>query len=166
VPQGSFTDRLGALVEPVLAGAGFELYDLERAGQVLRVAVDRPGGIDLDAVGEASRLVSSVLDAHDDALGPLAAGRYVLEVTSPGVERRLRTPDHFRRFVGTTVAVKTAPGAPGPRRLEGVLEAADDDGIVVDGRHLSHAEVARARTTFDWSSPSPGGRPRQAQVGP
>jgi ribosome maturation factor RimP len=77
-----------------------------------------------------------------------------LEVSSPGVERPLRTPEHFRRFVGKEVAVKAKPGTEGERRLAGVLEAADEEGVVVAGRRLAYAEIERARTVFVWPQPA------------
>ena len=142
--------RVAELVAPVLEADGLELFDVELRGGTLRVSVDRPGGIDMDALSTASERVSAVLDVHD----PVPGERYTLEVSSPGVERPLRTPDHFRRFVGTTVAVRTQPGVEGDRRVEGVLEAADDQGVTVAGRTLTYEQIERARTVFTWG-PTP-----------
>ena len=173
-------ERVRSLVEPVLSAKGYEVVDVERQGTVLRVTVDllvgpgdqvdllvgpgdqvdlldgpdgpvdRPGGgIDLDAVTEATRLVSEVLDDHD-----LMGDKTTLEVSSPGVERPLRTPEHFRRFVGTEVAVKAKPGTEGDRRISGVLEAADEEGVVVAGRRLAYVDIERARTVFVWPARS------------
>ena len=141
----SVNDRVRGVIEPDLTAEGFEVVDVEHAGATLRVTVDRPGGIDLDAVSQASRLVSELLDRHD-----VVPGRYTLEVSSPGIERSLRTPDHFRRFAGTPVTVKTRPGVEGERRVEGLLESADDDGIVVAGRAIAYGDIERARTRFVW----------------
>jgi ribosome maturation factor RimP len=153
------SERVRAVVEAPLAASGLELVDVEHQASVLRITVDRPGGVDLDTISAASTLVSAELDRND-----VVPGRYVLEVSSPGVERTLRTPDHFRRFVGTTVAVRTRPGAEGDRRVEGVLEAADDDGIVVAGRRIAYADVDRARTVFEWggAKAKPGHKARRA----
>lgn len=145
-------NQVRALVEPLLAADGLELVDVQFAGGSLQVFVDRPGGIDLDAISEVTVRVSRLLDEHDPV-----PGRYTLEVSSPGLERPLRRPEHFRRFVGATVAVKTCPEVPGERREQGRLEAADDEGIVVAGRRLSYAEIDRARTVFEWGpAPKPG----------
>lgn len=147
----SVTDRVRAVIEPSLATQGLEVVDVQHHAGVLRITVDRPGGVDLDALSVASRLVSDELDRHD-----MVPGRYLLEVSSPGVERSLRTPAHFARFVGTTVAVRTRPGTDGDRRVEGVLEAADDDGVTVAGRRLAYTDIERARTVFVWGlSPKP-----------
>ncbi len=138
-------ERVRAVVEQPLGEHGFELVDVERQGSTLRVTVDRPAGVDLEAVTEATRLVNELLDATD-----LVGERTTLEVSSPGIERPLRTPEHFVRFVGTEVAVKLRPGVEGERRLAGVLEDADDDGVVVAGRRVAHADIEKARTVFVW----------------
>ena len=170
-------ERVRSVVEPALSASGFEVVDIERHGGVLRVTVDRlvgpdntvdrlvdpegtvdrlvdgngtvdrEGGIDMDGVTEAARLVNDLVDRHD-LLGSQAS----VEVSSPGVERPLRTPEHFRRFVGTEVAVKARPGVEGDRRLAGTLETADDEGVVVAGRRLAYADIERARTVFVWPS--------------
>ncbi len=139
-------ERVREVVEPSLTAAGFELIDVERQGAVLRVTVDLlMGGIDLEGVTAATRIVSDLLDGTD-----LIGDRTTLEVSSPGVERSLRTPEHFRRFVGTEVAVKTRPGTEGERRVDGVLDTADDEGVVVAGRRLSYGDIERAHTVFVW----------------
>ena len=143
-------ERVRSVVEPHLSAQGFEVVDIERQGRVLRVTVDLlvgSGGIDMDGVTEATRLVNEVLDRED-----LMGAQSSLEVSSPGVERPLRTPEHFKRFVGTEVAVKVRPGTEGDRRLAGILETADDEGVVVAGRHLAYADIERARTVFVWPS--------------
>ncbi len=132
------SDRVRSVIEPDLTAQGLEVVDVEHTGATLRVTVDRPGGIDLDTVSDASRRVSDILDRHD-----VVPGRYTLEVSSPGIERSLRTPEHFARFVGSPVTVKARPGAAGERRVDGVLESADDGGIVVVGQqvHNQHGDV-------------------------
>jgi ribosome maturation factor RimP len=148
----SVPDRVRDLVLPILADRRLDLYDVEHAGGVLRVVVDREGGLDLDALSDATRAVSRALDEAE----PLP-GRYTLEVTSPGLERTLRTPAHFEGAVGEKVKIKTAPGVESERRIEGVLAAADGDGISVrtgegeaEVRRLTYDEVVRARTVFEW----------------
>ena len=150
-------ERVRAVVEPPRSENGFEVVDVERQGPLLRVTVDRPGGIDLEAVTEATRLVNELLDRHD----PIG-DKTTLEVSSPGIERPLRTPEHFRRFVGTEVAVKARPGIEGERRLAGVLETADDEGVVVAGRQLAYDDIEKARTVFVWPPP---GRPAGKKTG-
>ncbi len=151
-------DRVRRVIEPDLTAAGLEVVDVEHSGATLRITVDRPGGIDLDTVSQASRRVSDLLDRDD-----VVPGRYTLEVSSPGIERSLRTPEHYRRFVGTPVTVRTRPGVEGERRVDGVLESADDDGVVVAGRRLPYADIERARTRFEWpASPRKEIKPQRA----
>jgi len=140
-------ERVRGLIEPLLGERGLEVVDVEHSGATLRITVDRVegGSIDLETVARASEVVSAVLDRAD----PIP-GRYTLEVSSPGVERLLRTPAHFRRHIGSTVAVKTRPGTQGDRRLEGTLAAADDVGVTIGSRTLPYADIERAHTVFSW----------------
>ncbi len=102
--------RLRELLEPAVTGAGYDLESVTvtSAGRrsVVRVVVDRDGGVDLDAVAEVSRAVSAVLDAA----GELGESPYVLEVTSPGVDRPLTEPRHWRRNKGRLVQVGELTG--------------------------------------------------------
>ena len=149
------SDRVAAIVGPLADERGLDLYDVEQHQGSLRVLVDREGGIDVDALAELSRAVSRALDEADPV-----AGKYTLEVSSPGLERPLRRPDHFAGAVGEKVTVKTVPGTEGERRVTGTLLAADDRGITIgpesgrDGedRHLTYDEVMGARTLFDWGT--------------
>jgi ribosome maturation factor RimP len=115
--------RLRELVGPVVEGVGYDLEDLDvsQAGRrsVVRVVVDRDGGVDLDAVAEVSREVSRALD-EADALGERA---YVLEVTSPGVDRPLTEPRHWRRNIGRKVTAGD---------VEGRIREVSDDRVVIE----------------------------------
>jgi ribosome maturation factor RimP len=148
----STTDRVREIVAPLVAAADLELYDLDLAGGVLEVLVDRPGGADIDVISRLARTISRALDEHD----PIDGG-YSLEVGSPGLERPLRTPQHFARAVGESVKVKTRPGTEGDRRVAGTIAAADDVSItVLDAEGVEHRvaidDIERARTVFEWGS--------------
>ncbi len=153
---------LHGLLAPAVAPLGLELVDVERRTTLLRLVVDRPGGIDLDAIAEATKVLSAVLDEHD----PFPGHRYSLEVSSPGIERPLRTPQHFAGALGQTVSVRTVAGGEGERRFTGRLTAVDDEGFVLEGGDLpdgrkgfTYDEVQRARTVFDFgTAPSPSRR--------
>lgn len=149
------SERVRDLVGPSVEEAGLELFDVELAGTVLRVVIDREGGVDLDALSEATQRVSALLDAHEDAGDQIVPGRYLLEVSSPGIERPLRTPAHFQRAAGSSVALKLRPEVEGERRVEGVLEAAGDDAVIVGGRTIPYADIERAHTRFVWPQPTP-----------
>jgi ribosome maturation factor RimP len=151
----SVTEAVRRVVEPLLAEQGLECFDIEYTGGRLVVMADRPGGVDLDALTHATHLISAALDRADPV-----PGRYVLEVSSPGLERRLRTPEHFARFVGSTVAVRLVSTADPPRRVTGRLDAATDGGISVDGRSVPFTDIERAHTVFEWGpAPKPGKTP-------
>ena len=87
----SVPERVRGVIEPVVAAEDLELFDLEQAGPVLRVTVERAGGLDMGVIASVTRAISRALDEHD----PIA-GRYTLEVSSPGLERPLRTPAPLR----------------------------------------------------------------------
>ena len=147
--------RLSELLAPVVAGSGADLEDVSvsKAGKrsVVRVVVDRDGGVSLDDVADVSRVISDALDALDEqdpaALGP----SYVLEVTSPGVDRPLTEPRHWRRNVGRVVKAALRDGT----TATGRIVAADDDAVTldVDGteRVLAHADVARGAVQVEFS---------------
>lgn len=157
----SVVDRVRVLVEPLLAEEGLELFDVEYGGGRLVVLADREGGVDLEALTRATHRISAALDEKD----PIPGGRYLLEVSSPGLERRLRTPAHFRRFVGSLVSVKTLPTVEGDRRVRGTLTDADRTGITVDGRRLAYTDIERAQTVFEWGpAPKPGKAPKPAKT--
>ena len=153
----------------VVAPLGLELVDVELRNAVARVVVDRRDGLDLDSLAHATSVISEFLEDHD----PFPDRHYTLEVTSPGVERPLRTPRHFTRAVGEVVSVRTLPGTEGERRLQGVLRAADEEGIVLAGeqlpggeRRLAYSEIERARTVFEWGgAPRPTGAGRRGAAG-
>jgi ribosome maturation factor RimP len=163
-------NRVRLLVVPIVESAGASLYDLEHAGGVLRITVDRPGGVDLELIGRLTREISRLLDDED----PIA-GQYTLEVSSPGLERPLRRPEHWAGAVGALVSVKTRAGVEGDRRLKGVVQSADAQSvtIVLDAsdnpaelgatRVVDLADIERARTVFEWGpAPKPGSRPSGA----
>lgn len=156
-------DRVRELVAPLVEADSLELYDVEHNGGVVRVLVDHPDGLDIDAITRLSRSISHALDEHD----PIP-GRYTLEVSSPGLERPLRTPDHFRGAVGSTVKIKTRPDHEGPRRISGELVGVDERSIRVrtddEVCTVEMGEISSARTVFEWGpTPRPGGEGRRAQ---
>jgi ribosome maturation factor RimP len=159
-------DRVHAIVEPIASDLHLDVYDVERRGGTIRVTLDTPpgseGGITLDALSLATRLISRELD-HEDPI----AGHYTLEVTSPGLERALRTPSHFQREVGKLVTVRLRDPLAEPRRVQGQLVAADDATVTLmldDGSEYSIAvdAIDKARTVFEWGpKPKPGTGPNK-----
>ena len=152
------------LVRPVVESAGLELVDVtfqrEEGRRILRVTVDRDGGVDLDAIAGASDRISRRLDLEDFSSGP-----YQLEVSSPGIERPLRRPRDFERRVGETVKVKSAEPIEGSRTHRGTLRSTDEGGIVVDtdagARRIGFDQIVSARTVFEWGPRRPDGSERK-----
>ncbi|MHB1534271.1 MAG: ribosome maturation factor RimP [Acidimicrobiales bacterium] len=162
------SDNLRDVAGPLLAAAGLELWDVEVTRDVVRILVDRSGGVDLDALSAATGVLSPVLDERSD-LAP--AGRYQLEVSSPGIERTLRTPDQYRRYVGSPVTVKTTVAIDGARRFHGLLTSADEVGFTLVPEDapgdttcaLRYDQVDRTRTVLVWGpGPRPHRQPRPA----
>lgn len=149
-------ERVRSVLAPLVTRHGFDLEDVTvtPAGRrkLLRVVVDRDGGVDLDAVAELGRAASRLLDETD----PLGGQPYVLEVTSPGVDRPLREPRHWRRAVGRLVVVETEEGG----ELSGRLLAADEESVTVETagerRRLAFGEVRRGRVQVEFAPVSGG----------
>ncbi len=130
--------ELANLIEPTIEQLGYELSDLElklggRDG-IVRVFIDKPDGVDLADCEIVSRQLSAILDVED----PLP-GHYRLEVSSPGLDRKLTKPAHFQRFTGETVRVKLRFPVDGRRNFRGALRAADDEKIEVEVDGESHS---------------------------
>lgn len=142
------------MIEPVISAAGYDLEDvgLSRAGRrhVLRVTVDTDGGVNLDGIALVSREISAALDAAEETGGELLAGEYQLEVGSPGVDRPLTLPRHWRRNVGRLVAVTVAAST-----LTGRITAVDDQGVVLDvqgtAHELAHAGLGPGRVQIEFN---------------
>ncbi|MCW2676973.1 MAG: Ribosome maturation factor RimP [Modestobacter sp.] len=167
------TSRLTSSVEPVVTAAGYDLEELvvRAAGQrsVVRVVIDCDAGVSLDDVAELSRAVSEVLDAEGDDMG---RSPYVLEVTSPGVDRPLSLPRHWRRNAGRLVTVAVGPER-AREQVTGRVLRVQDDGVVlavekggakkgqvrraVGERTVAWAELGEARVQVEFTRP-PGHR--------
>jgi ribosome maturation factor RimP len=140
--------------EPVVTEAGYDVdgLSLSRAGRrlLVRLTVDGDAGVNLDAVAVVSRLVSVALDAAEARDGEIVAGEYELQVSSPGVDRPLSLPRHWRRNVGRLVQVRAAE-----RQLTGRVLAADDAGVVldVDGTHheVPYAALGSGRIQLEFT---------------
>lgn len=159
IGQEPVVDRARRVLEPVLARDGFELVDVEwaRGGGrwTLRVYIDKPGGVGIEDCQLVSRTVEPILDVED-----FIEPAYDLEVSSPGLDRPLRTPEHFRRWAGQRVLVKaygpvagTAEGSPARKSWTGALEGFTDGAVLVrvDGvlHRIPHDRIAKAHLEYD-----------------
>ncbi|MET9337639.1 ribosome maturation factor RimP [Nonomuraea sp. NPDC003804] len=148
--SASSRDHLMKLLEPVVATAGLDLEDvtITRAGRrsVLRVVVDKDGGVTLDDIAEVSQAVSDTLDG-DDTMGQAP---YTLEVSSPGVDRPLTEPRHWRRAAKRLVKAELRDGG----LVEGRVLGADDDGVEIDVagalRRIDYQDLARGRVQVEF----------------
>jgi ribosome maturation factor RimP len=155
-------DTVTDAVLPALAALDLRLYDVAITGagraRVVRVLVDRDGGVDLDALTRASEAIAPRLDT-----GPAAAAlgsSFSLEVSSPGLERPLRRLEHFQGAVGELASVKSRDADGVAQRVRGVVTAAADDAVELtleDGRveRIALADVVQARTVFEWGASAP-----------
>ena len=148
--EAALADPLGALSLDV------EAVEVTPAGKrrLLRVAVDADGGVTLDAIADATREVSRILDEQD----LMGEQPYTLEVTSRGVDRPLTLPRHWRRNAGRLVKVTLADGG----AVTGRITASDDEGVVVEPqgggaeRRLAYDEVAKALVQVEFNRPDQG----------
>ncbi len=168
-PQQTTLEQLNELIDPVCVDAGYELVEIEYKvgapeGPILRVFIDFPEAVGKGITSEDCRNLSHELSAILDVEDPIAP-KYNLEVSSPGIERPLRKPEHFRRFIGAEVKLALSHGVSGGRRkFKGLLTSVSESGEVVtlevDGKSfdLPLADLASARIVPDWGALMKGKR--------
>lgn len=153
-------DRLWETLDRYVSAEGVELDDVEvlgsGAGKVVRVTVDAEQGIDVERIAEVSRGLSRLLEETESV-----GGSYTLEVSSPGLERSLRKPEHFQKSIGREVIIRTTGPVEDATSHRGKLIAADDTtaSVQVDGveRSIPYAAISKARTVFVVErAPKPG----------
>lgn len=155
--MASVQDRLWDRIDPYVSAEGVELDDIEihGGGQILRVTVDAKNPIGVDIIAELSKGIGRLIEEDDPFPGP-----YSLEVSSPGLERRLNRTSHYIKSIGREVKVRTFAPIDGDKRTQGVLVTADESGFTVDvdgtERKLQYDDVSSARTVFVWEK---GARP-------
>ncbi|MCL6472523.1 MAG: ribosome maturation factor RimP [Firmicutes bacterium] len=146
-------EKIEQLIGPYLEKAGLELVDIElkreAVGLVLRIYIDtKNGGIDLDTLAKASQKIGSILDETD-----IITQKYILEVSSPGIERPLTKPEHFKRFVGSKISVRTLTPIGKRKQFKGRLVEAGGKTFTVeiDGEHfeIAYDNVSKARLQVD-----------------
>lgn len=152
-------EELWTVIAAYLEAEHLELDDIEllgshKKGRILRVTVD---GVGLDRLTELARGLSRLLDGHDVIGSP-----YNLEVSSPGLERKLRRPAHWEKAIGLPVTVKTREEIDGARRHDGIVVKAGEQAaeLNIDGshRHIPYDQVNTARTVFEWEKPAKPGK--------
>ena len=149
--------RVWEMAAPLAAGEGMEIVDIEfrregtRPGRVLRLYLDKEGGPTVDDLARVSRGLNELLDESPEVPGP-----YTLEVSSPGINRALKTLDHFTRFVGKRVRVRTRDLIEERRSFLGILKDVTRDEVVVsqEGREfrIAFSLIEKANYEHDWSA--------------
>ncbi len=146
-------EELQKLLIPTIEGLGYELMDLEArlsgGSGVLRIYIDKPEGIGVEDCEQVSLAVSALLDVEDPV-----PGHYDLEVSSPGLDRKLTKPEHFQRFEGKVIKVQMRFPIEGRRRFRGPLVSSDEENIVVEVDGESHSLPL---ATIDTARLVPGG---------
>lgn len=154
--EGVF-ERVWRLVSPVAESEGMELVDIEYrregGGMILRVFLDRAGGggVGLDDLAGLSRQIGDLVEVHS-----VVPGAYTLELSSPGIDRRLRVPDQFRRYLGQKVRVRRRSAEGGRKVFSGRLDDVDENGVHLsdaDGTYfVPFSEIAQANYQSDlWA---------------
>lgn len=142
--------NLETQIAKIVEANGAALYDIETANEfdetIYRILITKTGGVNLDLCATISNELSPFLDVH-----PPMNGHYRLEVSSPGIERKLSKPVHFQNAIGEKVKVKLLGGD----KLKGVLKAADEKGITVETKQgeesYTYSDLGTVKTYYDWN---------------
>jgi ribosome maturation factor RimP len=149
--------RVWQLAAPLAEGEGMEIVDIDfrhegnRGGRVLRLYLDKEGGPNMDDLSRVSRQLSELLDAQDTI-----DGAYTLEVSSPGINRPLKKPAHFARFVGKRIRVRTRDLVDGRRSFLGILGQVVEDSVILtqEGKRyqIPFSMIEKSNYEHDWSA--------------
>jgi ribosome maturation factor RimP len=149
--------RIWEVAAQIADGEGMEVVDVElrpegsRRGRVLRLYLDKHGGPNIDELGRVSRQLSELLDTQD-----IVEGSYTLEVSSPGINRPLKKPEHFQRFIGKRVRVRTGDMIEGRRSFLGILKEVTGEKIrvEVEGKQyeIPFSTIEKSNYEHDWSA--------------
>jgi ribosome maturation factor RimP len=163
----SAVSQIWDIAAPLVADEGLEIVDIEfrsegRVGWVLRVYIDKDGGANIDDITRVSRQLSDLLDVQD-----VIQRSYTLEVSTPGINRLLKRPEHFDRFVGKRIRLKTRETIEGRRSFLGLLKGTTQDGIVIfqEGMevYIPHSLIEKANYDHDWSLEGKKNRVRESR---
>lgn len=142
--------NLDTQIAKIVKGNGASFYDSEVVTEleetIFRIYITKEGGVTLDLCATISNELSPFLDVH-----PPISDRYRLEVSSPGIERKLRKPEHFQNAIGEKVKLRV----PSQDRLKGILKSADEKGLVVETKHgeesYNYSDIGTAKTYYEWN---------------
>ena len=161
----AITQKVNEMIESLLLSSDFELYDIELNAGILKVTVNSKLGVTVDELAGINRMISSELDKQD-----LIQNKYTLEVSSPGLERKLRKKEHYLGAINERISVKLGPHVEGERRYVGTLVKINEEILTIQGSNGSQDEinlsdVTSAKTVFEWEkNPKPGSGKTQLGV--
>jgi ribosome maturation factor RimP len=150
--------RVWELAAPLVENEGMEIVDVElrhegghRGARVLRLYLDKAGGPTLDDLSRVSRQLSELLDSHD-----AVEGTYTLEVSSPGINRPLKRPEHFARYIGKRVRIRTRDAIDGRRSFLGILQEVSVGSVTVAQEGMRYdipfSSIEKSNYEHDWSA--------------
>ena len=153
----SIVRKVAEIVSDLLRSTEYELYDVEQNAGIVKITVDSSTGVTLDQLAVINRKISHALDEKD----PIP-NKYTLEVSSPGLERKLRKREHFLAAVNERITVKLGPQVEGERRFGGVLKEVGADSLILEVENteiheIKIEDITQAKTVFEWGkNPKPG----------
>ncbi|MDR1614663.1 MAG: ribosome maturation factor RimP [Campylobacteraceae bacterium] len=133
-------------IEKIISNCGAELYDIESVTEnghkIFRIYITCKNGVTLEKCEEISKIISPIFD-----LNPPVQGQYFFEISSPGIERILKLPRHFKSSVGERIKIKLNSG----EKLQGIIKTANDETVEMeDGRAICYSDINKAKTFFEW----------------
>jgi ribosome maturation factor RimP len=137
-------------LETAIKGCGVEVYDIEKLREnenyILRVSITSPEGVNLDKCAQVSNVISPILDIYE----PMS-GKYNLEVSSPGIERKLKNPRQFQASIGELVEIKDFE----KNKVKGKLVSANEESVTIEledgeSKSYNYSDVSQAKTYFQW----------------
>ena len=153
----AIVQKVNEMIEALLLPADIEIYDIELNAGILKVTINSELGINIDELADINRKISSELDKQD-----LMSNKYTLEVSSPGLERKLRRQEHYLGAINEVISVKLGPHVEGERRYEGQLVKINESILTIQPSNSTQVElnlndVTSAKTVYKWEkNPKPG----------
>ena len=154
----SIVRKVTDIVSDLLRSTEYQLYDVEQNAGIVKITVDSSTGVTLDQLAVINRKISHALDEKD----PIP-NKYTLEVSSPGLERKLRKREHFVAAVNERITVKLGPHVEGERRLGGILKEVSADSLILEVENTEKHEIkiediTQAKTVFEWEKKTKPGK--------
>ncbi len=138
--------KLNEIIKNIVEENGCELYDIEISeeggNKFFRVYITKSGGVNLDDCEVINNLLSPIFDIEEPF-----KDKYFLEVSSPGIERKLTKKEHFQKSIGERIKVNTAEG-----KVKGILTYADDEKIKINDKEINYDDIKKAKTYVDWNT--------------